>query len=392
MSDHFSSLRAMAEPAADICDLYAFPSPQQPGRLVLVMDVFPSAGPTAFFSDAITYRFRLRPVTIAATGPAAAFAVATDEHVFDCTFAEPIAQDGNAGLVQTGACRMPTGETVSITVNDERASHVNGTRVFAGFRSDPFFLDILGAGRALKERRLAFTGLFLGLGSNVLSVVLEFDCGVLRPADTSPLFGVVGETVVTGKLPICLERVGRPEVKNITLLPKDFDTVNRDLDIRDLYNMEDAFHLGHGYLGAYRARFNANLAFYDSLDGKMDWPLSARGAHPLTELLLADFLVVDLSKPFSEESYFEIEQSMLRGRAHTTCGGRWLNDDIVDTYYTLLINAGNGPRIRDGVDQSTVPASRAFPYLAPANSPEVSQAFLRNHPAELKEAQALLLS
>ena len=49
------------------------------------------------------------------------------------------------------------------------------------------------------------------------------------------------------------------------------------------------------------------------------------------------------------------------------CGGRALNDDMMDTYYTLLINAGNGPRIRDGVDQTTVPASRIFPYLAPPN-------------------------
>ena len=44
------------------------------------------------------------------------------------------------------------------------------------------------------------------------------------------------------------------------LAPKQFDPVNRDLEIRDLYNMEDAFHLGDAYLGAYRARLNANLA------------------------------------------------------------------------------------------------------------------------------------
>jgi hypothetical protein len=39
----------------------------------------------------------------------------------------------------------------------------------------------------------------------------------------------------------------------------------------------------------------------------------------------------------------------------------------MDTIFTLLINAGNGPVIRDGVDQSTRPASRGFPYLSPAN-------------------------
>ena len=52
------------------------------------------------------------------------------------------------------------------------------------------------------------------------------------------------------------------------LAPKEFDPVNRDLEIRDLYNMEDAFHLGDSYAGAYRARLDANLAFWDGLDGK----------------------------------------------------------------------------------------------------------------------------
>jgi hypothetical protein len=39
----------------------------------------------------------------------------------------------------------------------------------------------------------------------------------------------------------------------------------------------------------------------------------------------------------------------------------------MDTLFTLLVNAGNGPRIRDGVDQATMPAARTFPYLAPPN-------------------------
>jgi hypothetical protein len=84
-------------------------------------------------------------------------------------------------------------------------------------------------------------------------------------------------------------------------------------------------------------------------------------------LLLADFLVVDLSKPFDEDSYFEIERAMLRGAVHETCGGRWLNDDIVDKLLTLLVNNGNGPGVTDGVEQATVPATRTFPYAQPAN-------------------------
>ena len=103
---------------------------------------------------------------------------------------------------------------------------------------------------------------------------------------TLELVGVVGETLTRGSLNVRLERVGRPEVPNLMLAPKQFDPVNRDLEIRDLYNMEDAFHLSDVYESAYRARLNANLAFWDSLDGKTDWPASrgwrapADRAHP----------------------------------------------------------------------------------------------------------------
>jgi len=126
------------------------------------------------------------------------------------------------------------------------------------------------------------------------------------------------------------------------------------------------------YRGVYRARPNANLAVFDRIDGKTDWPLDAQGAHPLTELLLADYLVVDVSKPYAEDSCFEIERALLAGRPHTSCGGRSLNDDMMDTLYTLLINGGNGPRIGDGVDQATAPASRSFPYLAAPNRPSAT--------------------
>ena len=113
--------------------------------------------------------------------------------------------------------------------------------------------------------------------------------------------------------------MGRPEIKNFILQDKKYDSVNRDLEIRDLYNAEDAFDLGPTYLGAYRARLNANLPFFDRLDGRTDWPPDDQGVHPLTELLLADFLVVDTSKPFSDGGFLEIERAVLAGRPHTTC-------------------------------------------------------------------------
>ena len=89
MSDHNSGPRALADPVVDITDVYAFPSPAQPGVLVLVLNVFPSAEPAALFSDAVDYRFRLRPVTIGRE-TAAAFTVGEQEYIVSCRFAGPV--------------------------------------------------------------------------------------------------------------------------------------------------------------------------------------------------------------------------------------------------------------------------------------------------------------
>ena len=368
MSHHLSGPRSLSEPIADITDLYAFPSPEHPGHLVLVLNTLPFAPPSALFSDALIYRFRLRPLIPNARDAPAPFAVGDEEFVFDCAFSPPANGDGANGVTQEGTCSLPTGEAISVEVNDADAGQAHGVRVFAGPRWDPFIMDAPAMLKTIATGKLSFTdpgSIFLD-GKNVLSVVVEIDCDAVL--GDGELVGVVAETLTRGKLAVRFERAGRPEVPNLMLGPKQFDPVNRDLEIRDLYNMEDAFHLAEAYVGAYRARLNANLAFWDGLDGKTDWPPSENGAHPLTELMLADFLVVDVTKPYAEQgSFLEIELAAREARMHETCGGRALNDDVMDTIFTLLVNAGKGPTIRDGVDRATMPASRTFPYLAPPN-------------------------
>src|SRR5262249_40404168 len=145
-------------------------------------------------------------------------------------------------------------------------------------------------------RRLAFLpkGTNTLDGLDILTIVVDLDVAkVLGPA-AGTVFAVAAETVTAGPYPLRLERLRRPEVKNILLSDNGVDTANKVVDLRDLYNQEDPFRPSPTYLGAYRARLNANLAFFDGLDGKLDWSVSPDGNHPLTELLLADFLVVDV--------------------------------------------------------------------------------------------------
>jgi len=314
VADHVSGIRAMSDPVVDITDMYAFPSPERPGVLVLVLNIWPFAPPGALFSDAIDYRFRLRPLEIAAQEAGAAFVVGDDEYDVTCRFSIPAPASSSGSLVQECICTTSTGLSVSFPVNQEQGGQVQGLRAFAGLRLDPFFFDSGAILKTIKTRQLAFSsvGSFLTFHQNVLSIVVEVEVESMFQPGHGPLFAVVGETVRPGSILIRLERFGRPEIKNVIMLPQEFDPLNRGIDIRDLYNQEDAFNLGQAYLSAYRSRINANLAFYDSLDGNTDWPLDNQGNHPLTELLLADFMVVDASKPFAEATYLEIEQQLLR--------------------------------------------------------------------------------
>jgi hypothetical protein len=373
MSDHNNSPRGVAEPATDIGDSYVFPSPSRPGRLALVMTVFPNAQPGALFSDAVSYRFRVRPVTIPAGGPGSRFEVGTDEYDITCTFAVPVTTDGAGNPVQEGMCMLPNGDTVSFRVNDEQGAEAPGARVFAGLRMDPLFNDSTAYVETLATRQLAFreNGANGADGWDILGIVVEVDVATMLGRAPGTLFAVAAEVVTAGKFPVRLDRFGRAFVKGQLLAELGEDAVNRDLDLRELHNQEDPFELAPNYLGAYRARLNANLAVMDGIDGKIDWPLRPDGTHPLTELYLGDYQVVDVAKPYAEDSYLEIEQALVQGRTHATCGGRSLNDDAGDRNFTFVITGGNGPRISDGVDQATVRASDSFPYLAPPNSDPV---------------------
>ena len=314
MSHHISGPRAAAEPIADITDLYAFPSPEHPGRLVLVLNTMPFAPPSAVFSDGLIYRFRLRPLTASDREDGAPFAAGGEEMVIDCAFSAPAGGHGANDPGQEGTCSVPTGRAVSIRVNDEHGGQAHGVRLFAGLRWDPFIMDAAAALKTIATGKLAFTdpGVIYLDGKNVLSLVVEVDRAGLPGG--AQLVGVVAETLTRGSLSVRLERVGRPEVPNLMLAPKQFDPVNRDLEIRDLYNMDDAFHLSRAYEGAYRARLNANLAFWDSLDGKTDWPAREDGAHPLTELILADFLVVDVTMPYAGAGFVPGDRARRQAR------------------------------------------------------------------------------
>src|SRR6266576_4127322 len=125
MSDHISGPRALAEPIADITDVYAFPSPERDGWLVLVMNTLPFAQPAQALSDGLLYRFRLRPLAASDNATRAPFVAQEDELQFDCVFSG----NGN-GRVQEGVCTGPGGVDVRFGVDEEAGDERAGIRSF----------------------------------------------------------------------------------------------------------------------------------------------------------------------------------------------------------------------------------------------------------------------
>jgi len=360
MSDHFSGPAVMGDPSVDLTDFYAFPSPERPGHLVTIMDVFPMATSQAFFSDVLTYRFRLRPLSRSG----GSMKPGTAEYTIDITF-----NDVPEGIsVQKGSIVTSDGREARFIVGERLEQ--DGMRAFAGLVSDPFFMDVEAALRTDLSGKLSFeTATNTVQFRDVLSIVVELPCDTMvQHFDGNTLVGAIAEDIVTrrGK-PIRIERLGRPEIKNFVLTNTTRDPHTKGVELRDLYNREDAFGLSKEYRSLYESRLDANLAFFDGLDGKIAWPLGADGRHPLRDLLLDDFLILDLAHSFSPGSFLEIERALLDKRPHQSAGGRWLDDDILDEMLTLYVNGSQGERYGDCVDDPTKPASLSFPYVREPN-------------------------
>jgi hypothetical protein len=357
MSDHVDGPRSIGDPAADLTDLFAFTSPENGEHTVLAACVFPSAGAQAMFSNVITHSIVVRRVTVAGVGNAAKFQPADDEIRVSFRF-EVLTRDAAGMAIQRGVCTLPDGRELPLTVNDEHgASTQDGDfRVFAGLRSDPFYLawDVAALKRLpnLLQHR------------NVLSIVVELDThGVLDPAKGS-LFGAIAETVPPQQRSLIappvprIDWVGRPEQTNIRL---NNPTLSGGEDLRDLWNQQTPFAIRKELQPLFLQRLKDSLANWDMHDGKADWTPDALAAN--ANVFLDDFLLFDVAKPITDHSHLEIEKSTIDGRRYQTGGGRTVDANSIDILLTWLVNRDR-EFLQGGATGATKPGMKVFPYFA----------------------------
>jgi Domain of unknown function (DUF4331)/Polyketide cyclase / dehydrase and lipid transport len=363
MSDHVDGPRSIGDPSIDLSDLFAFTSPEDASRTVLAANVFPSAGVSAMFSNVVNHSIVVRRMSVASLGDAAKFTSGDQEYRFNCKFSALERGPDGATPIQRGTCTLPDGQELSFVVNDEKgASTPDGmVRVFAGLRSDPFYLAWLVA--ILKK----FPNLLEH--DNVLSIVIEFNTSRVLDPSKGSLFGVIAETSaipqprsLIGHEPPRFDWVGRPEQTNMRLNNPAMAGTD---DVRDLWNQQTPFAIAEEVQPIFRKRLVDSLTNWDMRDGKADW--TPAGLAAAANVYLDDFLLFDVSKPMSDTSFLEIEKSTLHGQPYRTGGGRTVNANVIDIMITWMVN-NDREFLQGGATGATKPGMKSFPYLASPNT------------------------
>src|SRR5262249_5515187 len=148
-------------------------------------------------------------------------------------------------------------------------------RMFAGLRSDPFYL----AWHAADLKRLPN----LLQHDNVLCIVVELDTRRVLEPELGSLFGAIGETVPLpqpqsriGHPVARIDWIGKPEQTNVRLNNPGLTGVD---DLRDLWNQQTPFAIAQDLQPLFLKRLKDSFADWDMRDGKADWTPEALAAN-----------------------------------------------------------------------------------------------------------------
>jgi hypothetical protein len=368
-ANHLDTPTVIAEPRADIGDLFAWMSPDK-RRLNLVMTIVGRS-----FSDQLSYVFHV--------DSGKRFGETTQTLTIECRFSSTQAADCKAGDVDRA-----TGDA-SATAGLDSAKHQ--FKVFAGPRDDPFFNNVRGpragynvAAAALsagttrdaagcpqfsletsQKIRHEWRSTNGGPGTNFLAgwqssaLVVSIDTKIV--ARGGKMLAVWGATANAAKQ---LDRMGRPLTTNALLATLGPDEVA--VDLKERYNLQTP-----STAEAFIPEIEKGLALYDGFDGVCgnQW-LSDRDGPPANRYRKLARVMADdrlwINSAYGEcRKFFAVELGQ-----RSDCGGRSPLVDAVDVYRAVLVS-GTTTGFEDGVDQDDRQHSPdKFPFLAPPASIE----------------------
>jgi Domain of unknown function (DUF4331) len=330
MADHLDA-PGLTSPAmdtrVDITDHYAFQKPGDNSRTVLIMNVNPLAPTHAadFRSDAL-YETLLDTDGDAVPNIAFRYRFTPKQNGRQLARVTRAELDGQVEDGHVHGAERPLVEAAPVSFDStpvitQGIAH-NGVRFFAGFRSDPFFFDLLGFLNNFK-----FTGSDFFSDKNVFGIALELPSELLGD---NPHVGVWVRTLVPMTMQpdhvTQADQMGRPAINTVFNHGGDKNTFNvtQPADQRNAATASGATFL---------QEFTSEL---QALGG-----YTAAQAAGIAEILLPDVLTFDYSS------------------AGGFLNGRKLQDDVIDIELNLVTN---GKIKGDGVGPHTdyLPD---FPYL-----------------------------
>ena len=175
-------------PGNDITDVYAFQSPADNSKMVLVINaqglLSPTASASATFPSNVMYEFNIDN-----TGDN------VEDLVIQCLVQNgkmrvygPVAvgTPGTISMVKTNGASTEVAVTPYSASSPITATNANGTRIFAGPRDDPFFFDLVRFREVIAGTQTGFRnpGVDTFAGTNVMSIVVEVPKSLLGSAAT----------------------------------------------------------------------------------------------------------------------------------------------------------------------------------------------------------------
>src|SRR3712207_2363979 len=176
MSHHYSGpdfTFPHGDARVDVCDLYAFPKPEDTSKSIFIMDVHPSVGvnppeptPAESFAPEAIYELKIDTDRDAVANIAYRVRFSPLENGAQSATVRRVEGADAAGMGDGGEAIIE-GALVS-TGREAQVAQAGDYRFFAGWRSDPFFFDAEGAANDLQ-----FTGSDFFADKDVCSIVLE---------------------------------------------------------------------------------------------------------------------------------------------------------------------------------------------------------------------------
>src|SRR6267378_7271927 len=303
----------------DLTDLYAFPKPGDAGKSILIMNVHPSEG--------------VNPPGPTTDEPFAADAVYELKIDMDGDLVADIAYrvrfSSRQGGTQTATLRRVEGieaagtgdggqtileEAPVSTGRDAQVTEAGDYRFFAGWRSDSFFFDTMGA-----LNNFQFTGDDFFTEKDVCSIVLELPNSALG----TNAVGIWARTVdKTADGWIQADRGGRP-----------LQAIFLSGEKREEYLSGEPAN-DNRFIGVFAHELEHSGGYQ---------PEDAKG---IAEMLLPDMLSYDPRRPVA-----------------FPYNGRTLTDDVADVFFSIYANRNVTDKVgphRDLLDE--------FPYLGPPHS------------------------